>query len=179
MSLLAERRALTKADLDTLPDDGHRYELIDGSLIVTPARTRWHQLAGSGLLQCLYAACPQHLIVLTAPTDVTLGANTTLQPDALVVERSRFADESNDLRPVLVVEILSPSTRQIDLTLKKSQDEAAGCPAYWVVDHEVPSITAWTLTNGAYADPQIVVGAEPLTTETPFALTMSPDQLTL
>lgn len=52
------------------------------------------------------------------------------------------------MAPQLAVEVLSPSTRRVDLTLKLSRYEAAGCPSYWVVDPDGPSLTAWQLVEG-------------------------------
>lgn len=52
--------------------------------------------------------------------------------------------------PLLAVEVLSPSTRHIDLGLKRSRYEAAACPAYWVVDPDVPSLRVWELHDGSY-----------------------------
>lgn len=179
MSLLPQRHALTRADLDAMPDDGLRHELLDGSLIVTPAPSRRHQFAVSELVRLLQRRCPEELLVVAAPTDVTLNADTTLQPDVVLVERATFLDESLDLRPLLVIEVLSPSTRRIDLTLKKSRYEAAGTPAYWVVDASEPSITAWELTDGRYGDPTVVVGEDVLQVVAPFAVSISAAQLTI
>ena len=66
------------------------------------------------------------------------------------------------------MEILSPSTRQIDLTLKKARYEIAGCPAYWVVDPQVPSITGWELHAGAYVEVGHATGEETFAVDLPF-----------
>lgn len=179
MSLTHEGHGLTKADVDLWPDDGYRYELVDGALIVTPSPSLRHQAAAGETFRRLANAAPRHLLVLSAPTDVTLAPDTTLQPDVFVVDRGASLPEGADLRPLLAVEVLSPSTRHIDLTLKRARYEAAGTPQYWVVDHEVPSITAWTLTDGRYGDPVVVTGSEVLCTEEPFAVEISPADLTL
>ncbi|MCX6397181.1 MAG: Uma2 family endonuclease [Propionibacteriales bacterium] len=178
MSLLPERRTLTREDLDAMPDDGHRYELIDGSLIVTPSPSLPHQVAVSQLLVVLQRSCPHHLIVLSAPLDVALADDTVVQPDVMVVARANCL-AGDDLRPLLIVEALSPSTRQIDLTLKKARYEIAGTPHYWVVDPGVPSITTWTLVDGRYGEPETVTGTEVLTLSSPYAISISPVQLTL
>lgn len=178
-SWVPERRALTRADLDSMPEDGHRYELVDGSLIVTPAPSLRHQAAVSELMAILMSACPADLNVLAALTDVALAEDTVLQPDVLVLERRAISDNIRDFKPLLVVEVLSPSTRHIDLTLKKSRYEAAATPNYWVVDADEPSITAWTLTDGAYGEPTVALGFEVLQVSAPFAVTISPSQLTI
>jgi Uma2 family endonuclease len=168
MTLLPRSRPLTRADLEAMPDDGHRYELVDGALLVTPAPSRRHQLASSRLHVCLANAAPSRLLVIAAPTDVVLADDTVVQPDLCVVERRRFEDSSRALRPVLAIEILSPSTRRIDLALKRSRYEAAAIPAYWVVDPDTPEITAWELRAGEYVDVGHASGAETLTMTDPI-----------
>jgi len=70
---------LTRADLDAMPDDGHRYELIDGALIVTPAPSVGHQFSVGRLHLLLAAACPPDMVVLFAPLDVALAADTVMR----------------------------------------------------------------------------------------------------
>lgn len=177
MTLLPQSRPLTYADLEAIPDDGHRYELLDGSLIVTPAPSREHQRMSSRLKDRLKSACQDDLLVLTAPTDVRLADDSALQPDLLVVDLAEFDDPDLPVRPLLVVEILSPSTRQIDLTLKKARYEIAGCPAYWVVDPQVPSITGWELRAGVYVEAGHATGEETFAVGLPFPIEIVPARL--
>ncbi len=81
---------LTRDDLDRMPDDGHRYELIDGNLVMTPAPSWAHQNAVANLLFQLKLTCPTELCVLTAPFDVVLASDTVMQPDILVAPREDF-----------------------------------------------------------------------------------------
>ena len=174
VTVLPQSRPLTADDLAVLPDDGHRYELIDGTLIVTPAPSWRHQRAVVRLVTALASATPHELEVLTAPFDVRLTDDTVLQPDVLVC---RLADlTQRDLRaaPVLAIEVLSPSTRLVDLNLKRARYEAAGCPTYWVVDPDAPSITAWELRNGAYVEVATCVATEVFTSTQPCAMTLIP-----
>ena len=92
-------RSLTAEDLAAMPDDGHRYELIDGALIVTPSPGREHQLCAGKFYIDLTAACPGHLCVAFAPLDVAYTRDTVLQPDILVVERAGFFDKDASRRP--------------------------------------------------------------------------------
>ncbi|HEY3003229.1 MAG TPA: Uma2 family endonuclease, partial [Kribbellaceae bacterium] len=69
-------RPLTADDLESMPDDGHRYELIDGALVVTPAPSPQHQIVLVNLLVRLNAACPPDLRVLCAPLDVAISDDT-------------------------------------------------------------------------------------------------------
>lgn len=172
-------RALTRAELDAMPDDGRRYELIDGTLVVTPAPSPQHQHVVVGLLLALKSTCPNDLDVLVAPLDVALGDDSVLQPDLLVARRADFTARDLPVAPLLAVEVLSPSTRRIDLTLKRSRYEAAGCASYWVVDPDpdAPSLTAWELRDGRYVEVARVVGQERFTGRTPYDVVISPAQL--
>lgn len=170
---------LTRADLDRMPDDGHRYELVDGALLVTPAPAHIHQRIVSNLVVLLKLACPPELEALVAPFDVVLSADTVLQPDLLVAARADFTKRDLPMAPLLAVEVLSPSTRRIDLMLKFSRFEAAGCAAYWVVDPDTPSLIAWELQDGAYTQVAKVTGTEPARLTSPFDVTVVPADLIL
>lgn len=167
---------LTYADLDALSsrDDGFRYELLDGTILVTPAPSRRHQVAVAGLLTYLTAAIPANLRVLCAPLDVRLAVDSVVQPDALVVDREEFDDESSPVRPLLAVEILSPSTRGVDQLLKRERYRQARIPAYWIVDHEAPSALVLELDGDDYREVGIATADAPLTVTSPAPLTIRP-----
>jgi Uma2 family endonuclease len=169
------RRPLTVDDLDALPDDGHRYEIIDGTLIVSPGPELRHQAVQSELLRTLFGGCPADMIVLASPTDVVLADDTAVQPDALVVRRADLVGRRLTATPLLVVEILSPSTRLIDLNLKKARYERAGVPSYWVIDPDDPRLTAWEQREGAYVEAAVVGPGEEWTASAPFEVTLRPD----
>jgi Uma2 family endonuclease len=178
VTTLPRSRPLTRADLDALPDDGHRYELLDGSLVVTPAPTWRHQSAVVRLWKVLDAARPgPEIRVFVAPMDVVLAADTVLQPDVLVARRSDLSEADLPTAPLLAVEVLSPSTRRIDLTLKRSRYEAAGCRAYWVVDPEAPSLLAWELRHGTYELVADVRGTETHRATSPYPVEVRPADL--
>jgi Uma2 family endonuclease len=170
-------RPLTRADLEVMPDDGHRYELIDGALIVTPAPATRHQSVVLELAVLLREHCPGNLKVLIAPFDLALADDTVLQPDVLVARRSDLTDRDLPAPPQLAVEVLSASTRRIDLLLKRSRLEAAGCRAYWIVDPDAPSLIAWELRDGAYAQVALVTGDETYWAQQPYRLEVSPARL--
>jgi Uma2 family endonuclease len=177
VTLLPQSRALTSADLESLPDDGHRYELLDGTLIVTPAPSWLHQRVVSRIARQLEASCPPDMEVFFAPFDVTIALDTVLQPDVLVARRDALDDHGLTTAPVLAVEVLSPSTRHIDLSLKRSRYEVAGCPSYWVVDPEKPSLLAWELRGGSYVLVADVTGGASFTASSPYDVTVSPAAL--
>lgn len=174
-------RGLTRDDLaelvDEKPADGHRYELIDGTLIVTPAPSWQHQVVSVRLVVLLNAACPPDLMVIHAPFAVGLGIDTEVQPDLLVAPRTAFTEKDLPGAPLLAVEILSPSTRLIDLNLKKARYEQAGCAHYWVVDPLDLRLIAWELVDGAYV--QVADVTDAWTTERPFPVTVTLTDLAL
>ena len=177
VTALPRGRALTRHDLEQMPDDGHRYELIDGTMIVTPAPSIRHQAVAGRLHLLLSAQCPPTMRVLFAPTDVALDDLTVLQPDLLVARKSDFTARDLPTAPLLAIEILSPSTRHVDLTLKRSRLEAAGCPSYWAVDPDEPSVTVWALQGGRYVEVAQVAGGDQVDVDTPYPVTICPDEL--
>jgi Uma2 family endonuclease len=177
VTTLPRGRALTVADLVAMPDDGHRYELIDGALIVTPAPSPRHQIVSGALLPLLREACPPDLLVLMAPLDVVLSDETGVQPDLLVAPRSDFTERSLPVAPMLVVEILSSSTRLIDLDLKRARYERAGVASYWVVDPDELRLVAWELRDGVYLQVADVSGEEGWTAHSPYPVTVVPSAL--
>ena len=103
-------RAYTSDDLAALPDDGHRYEVLDGTLLVTPSPSLPHQHVVLSLAMVLKLARPDHLIVVIAPYDYRQSDSTTLQPDVLVARVEDVSHRYLPRAPVLAVEVRSPST---------------------------------------------------------------------
>jgi Uma2 family endonuclease len=170
-------RPLTRADLETMPDDGHRYELIDGVLIVSPGPRYAHQAVIGQLFLLLSQECPADLKVLFAPFSVALADDTEVQPDLLVAPRSQFTDRELPGPPLLAVEVLSSSTRRVDLLLKRDRLQAAGVPSYWLVDPDELSITVLELEDGVYDEVARATGDEECSVERPFPLTVVPSRL--
>lgn len=177
MTVLPYGRSLTREDLADVPDDGHRYELIDGVLIVSPAPSPRHQGMAGNLYLLLRAACPSELRVLFAPLAVALADDTELQPDLLVAPRSQFTRKELDGAPLLAVEVLSPSTRRIDLLLKRDRLQQAGARSYWLVDPEGPAVTVLELQDGAYVEVAHVVGEQAHEARLPFPVRLVPVEL--
>jgi Uma2 family endonuclease len=177
VTTLPRSRALTVEDLDLMPDDGHRYELIDGTLVVTPAPSDPHQASVGELYVLLRAACPSDLRVRLAPYDVTLAADTLVQPDVLVATKAAITHRGLPAAPVLAVEVLSPSTALIDLNLKRARYEQAGVASYWAFDPVGLRLRAWDLAGGEYVEVADVSGEDSWTSELPYAVTVIPSQL--
>jgi Uma2 family endonuclease len=179
MTVLPYSRPLTRDDLDAMPDDGHRYELLDGMLIVSPAPRHLHQRAVGRVFRLLDDAAPTDLEVLMAPFEVVLAIDTVFQPDVLVARREDFTDRDLPAVPLLAVEVLSPSTRLFDLNTKKARYEQAGVPSYWVVDpdRDSPRVTVWELRDGAYVEAAAATADETLVVERPYPVSLSPVDL--
>ncbi len=177
VTTLPRGRPLTRVDLEEMPDDGHRYELIDGSLVVTPTPSHLHQRAVLELAYRLRQVCPPELEVVISPFDVALAQDTVMQPDVLVARRRDLTERDLPSAPVLAVEVLSPSTRRIDLTLKRSRLEAAGCECYWVIDPHQPSFTGWELAGGHYRQVAEVHGDDTFEATRPYPVLVQPAAL--
>ena len=155
-------------DLDTIADDGRRYELLDGVVVVSPSPGFAHQRAVINLAALLLAAEVGDARTLVAPYDVPLALARKLQPDVLVLP----AREATV--PVLCVEVLSPSGRRYDREIKRAAYETGGISSYWLLDPAVPSIEVLELdASGAYVLVATARGDEECTVVRPFPLTIS------
>ncbi|WP_033437343.1 Uma2 family endonuclease [Saccharothrix sp. NRRL B-16314] len=171
-------RPYTVEDLEGMPDDGHRYELIDGWLHVSPARGYRHQRVVLKLGALLDAACPDDLTVLPAPFAVRPSGNTELQPDVLVGRDVDFTDKLLPVAPLLAVEVLSPSTGIVDLTLKKGAYERMGVVSYWIIDPRELTLTVFELdSDGRYAVVAEVKGEDQFDATLPFSVRVVPAEL--
>lgn len=176
---LPRGRTLTADDLAEMPDDGHRYELIDGTLVVTPGPSWAHQSVQARLLTLLYAACPPDLRVLGAPFEVRFSESTAVQPDLLVARYTDITSARLPVAPLLAVEVRSPSTALVDLNLKRAAYERHGVASYWLVDpdRQAPTVTVLELTDGHYVERGTATGAERLAVEAPFPFVLEPADL--
>ena len=163
--------------LETLPDNGLRYEILDGTLLVTPAPTPRHQTAVLELAVLLRNACPPDHQVFVAPLDWQPDGRTSLEPDLLVVRRDRIGEKNITQPPALVVEVLSPGTARIDRLLKLSRYAEGGIGQYWIVDPGVPSVQVFTFVDGASVLLAEGAGEKPVTVAEPLALTVIPQDL--
>ena len=164
-------------DLAPLPDDGLQYELLDGILLVSPSPTLTHQRAVRQLFKALDARCPAALEIFFAPLDWRPDQRTSLQPDLLVVRRDDASTTSLVAVPLLVVEVLSASTRRKDRILKAAAYADGGVASYWLVDPEQPSIDALALVDGGYVPLGEAIGDQVLTLDQPFPVTVRPADL--
>lgn len=171
-------RPFTVDDLEAMPDDGNRYELIDGMLIVSPAPDRRHQTIVLKLGTALDAACPPDMQTLIAPFAVRPSEFTELQPDVLVGRDEDFTDKLLPVAPLLAVEVISPSSVINDLNNKKATYQRLCVQSYWVIDPEEPTLTAFELDDESiYRKVAEVKGAEVFETQRPFPVRVVPVEL--
>lgn len=156
-------RQWTANDLASLPDDGNRYELIDGDLFVTPAPTWCHQDAVGELFVILREYVRRERVghAVMAPADVQFSARTVVQPDVFVVplvdgRRPEGFEEAGRL--ILAVEVLSPGTARADRVRKRTLYREQAVAQYWIVD-----LDARTFERSTPEDPRPEILVDELT----------------
>lgn len=182
-------RLLTIADYAALHhDDRHRWELLEGNLIMSPSPTPDHMIAiGELHAQLRTQVRSDHRVVLDVDIDLQLAAEmqpgTSRRPDLVVVARreiGRVRAAGGLLRAnavQLVVEIISPGSRRTDVVIKRGEYADAGIPNYWIIDLEPrASLVACHLAGGfGYLDAPAVEGT--FESAEPFALRIDLDSL--
>lgn len=146
-------RKLDYSDYAAIPDDGRRYEILEGVLHVTPAPSTGHQHASKRLQRQIEEYFEERSLgeVFNAPTDVILGPHDVVQPDLVVVGRPEQVSERGiEGVPLLVIEILSPSTREHDRTRKAARYATLGIPHFWLVDPDARRIECYRLEGDRY-----------------------------
>jgi Uma2 family endonuclease len=138
---------LTIDMLDDFPDDGNRYELLEGMLLVTPAPNNAHQVVATRLARLLANALePNAGAEVVAVGAIQRGKHTQLQPDILVYP-STYPPTAHwrDIRDWwLAVEVLSPSSRLYDREVKRGAYLALGVEEYWIADPGDCSVEVWS-----------------------------------
>jgi len=169
---------LTVTDLARTPDDGRRYELVDGVLIVSPAPAVSLQLVMLDLAVELRAACPADLEVVPGP-GLRMSDITELIPDLVVVRRADLMNVRLTEPPALVAEVRSRSTALFDMNTKKAVYERFGIESYWIIvpDRVRPTVLAFELRDGKYAEIAHVVGEEEFLALRPFGVSIVPARL--
>ena len=165
MHMVAPAKLWTVAEVRALPDDGRRYELIDGMLIVdgvivpdgdlalleramTPAPSWTHQLAVTLFSSLLLTYVVRHRLgyAIVAPADVPMGPGRIVQPDIFVVPTvaGRMPLDWTEAGGLLLaVEVLSPSSAHADKMVKRPLYLREGVPEYWIVDVDSRAIDRW------------------------------------
>lgn len=146
MFMAGATTAWTADDLEKLPDDGNRYEVVDGELFVTPSPSFSHQGIVMALAVRLRAYVRQHHLghAFGSPLDVRFSKRDQVEPDVLVVPVQLITSGltvHNAPKPILVVEVLSPSTFRRDLGPKRDLYRRGNVPEYWIVDGAEREVT--------------------------------------
>ncbi len=160
---------LTYPELRLMPDDGKRYELIDGEVFVSPSPSEKHQRALGRLHLSMGSHAERKKLgkVYFAPFDVVFGEKTAVQPDLLFVSSARLAIIGPEYilgAPDLVVEILSPSRASYDRVTKLEVYASHGVREYWLIDPVEESVEIYVLAGKKYKLKGIFTGDEILKT---------------
>lgn len=159
-------------------DDDLRMELVEGVVVVPPAApTEGHQSVVTALTVLLSQRCPPTMKVLVGPLGVLVPTrNSALEPDLVVLPRADREDPNR--LPLLVVEVLSPSTRGRDRVDKRRVYAARGIPSYWLLDPRVPDLRVLELgALGEYVEIAYVAGHEAVDLTHPFPVRICPGEL--
>ena len=173
----------TLDDLLSLPEDGARYELVDGSLHVSPPLSFGHGLLAASVFRLLDTAAPLELLVLPGGPGIHVrlpGRETQfLVPDVLVVradvaDRDVYALDPTDV--VLAVEVVSPSSITSDRVTKRELYALLGIPHYWIVDPQAGGLVVrlLRLRDSSYVEEAVVSRGEEHEVRDPFPLLLRP-----
>jgi Uma2 family endonuclease len=150
-------RRFTYDDLESIPQEraGDRHEIIAGELVVTPSPVPRHQIVSINLTRILdqFVFARELGTLLYAPIDIRFSADNVLIPDIVFIAQARddiIGEKVIEGPPDLVVEILSPGTRQRDLKTKRALYARFGVAEYWLVDPEVRTVTMLNLVDDSY-----------------------------
>lgn len=154
-TVLGIPRKTSYQDMQAWPDDGRRYELYDGEVVVVPAPFPRHQIALRELSDRMDAhVARQGGIMLFSPIDIVFTDENVLQPDIIVFTAARRhhvrLDEAIRAAPDVAVEILSDSTAARDRGRKLAMFERFGVQEYWIVDPVAERVEIRTLEHGRY-----------------------------
>ncbi len=157
-----------------LDEHGMHYQVIDGAIVVNPPASFQHEDVVGSLFVSLRAAAPPAVVVLGSNFGFFYEAGSFVLADVTVARRSDCRDDGIHVPPLLMVEVLSPSTRHFDLTRKREIYEQAGVPSYWLIDPVAQTLTVLELQDLAYVETARLTGAGELFLERPFAVRVSP-----
>ena len=152
-------------DLRAMPEDGRRYEIHGGELVVVPSPLLRHQIAAMEVVTLLNDYRRKFGgIAVTAPFDVVFDEYDVVQPDVVFfrAERLHLLDPNSVARavPDIVVEVLSPSTAAIDRGRKMEMFARYGVPEYWIVDPVGLQVEVHVLGDGSYRQAQVATGGD-------------------
>jgi Uma2 family endonuclease len=152
---------LDYGDYCAIPPDGKRYELLSGDLHVTPAPSPSHQRVVLRLARVLQDYFGQPAEVFVSPIDVILTEQDVVQPDLVVVSGpAQVSDRGIEGPPLLVVEVLSPTTSAYDRTTKALRYAALGVTHYWIADLPAKRLECYRREASGYQQAASAAGDE-------------------
>ena len=160
MAQAAIQRKWTYRDYCAIPEDGRRHEILDGEHFMSPSPGVRHQRLSRRLYDALSAWLKQGKEgeLFYAPLDVVLSDFDVVQPDVIWLSETSqaYLTEANVQGPPdLVVEILSPSSRRQDQSIKLDLYQRFGVREYWLVDPEVAEVRCWSLVGERFGRPRL------------------------
>jgi Uma2 family endonuclease len=173
--------AWTYEDLFDLPDDGKRYEIIEGELYVMPAPSSAHAITTTRLVVALFAVLAKlGEQLISAPLDVFFAGANPVQPDIVGILSggpARVVNRGVEGPPDLVIEVLSPSNRDHDILTKRALYGLAGVREYWTVDPEKRTIEILTLDRDALHSVTVASARDTLSSPLLGSLSISVESL--
>jgi Uma2 family endonuclease len=141
-------RRWTREEVLGLPNDGNRYELVNGELLVTPAPSAIHQEAVLALYRRIHPYVTRHDLghVMLSPADLDLKRAYLVQPDLFVVSLVGGRKPLDWLEygvPFLIAEVSSPSTARYVRGIKRKEFQKTGVADYWIVDVDGRVVELW------------------------------------
>jgi Uma2 family endonuclease len=175
-------KSWTVEDLEQLPDDGMRYEILEGSLLVSPLPRNRHGRVIGRIFKLLESHARDGVYVGAFGTGVNIrGGTTYFVPDVMVMreegtDNDQLGVDSSDT--LLVVEVLSPGNARNDLVLKRREYASEQIPSYWIVDPDKQTLTVLEYAGGEhYREIGTFVPGERYITDTPFRIEVDPAEL--
>ena len=140
-------RSYSVAEAYAFPDDGNRYEVVHGELLVTPAPRSVHQVVVAQFffrLEHYLAPLGLERTLLPGPADIFWGDDVWVQPDLLVVVPEEITTDWHTFKTLrLVIEVLSPSSVRGDRLVKRRAYQENGVATYWIVDADRRVVEVW------------------------------------
>jgi len=146
----------TYKDYAAIPEDGHRYEVVNGVLYMSPSPNVWHQNIVGEIFAYLRDFMRLNRLgrAFIAPLDVELSHGNVIQPDVFVLLNKHLGRITKSRiigAPDLIVEVASPSTARHDLHAKLEAYTSAGVPEYWIVNPEAQTVELLVLERDIYS----------------------------
>ncbi len=155
--MVADARVSTIEDLDRIPDDGNRYELLNGVISTADAPTYRHQITVRAVFRLIDRWVDDQDLgdTIFAPVDVVLDDQNSLQPDILFIDAQHLTMVRGAKvygAPQLIVEVISPGSRSRDSVEKPMRYALAGATEYWLVDPELETFSVFALVENVYVE---------------------------